>query len=146
VLFEPNAYHAISELGNDAVQWSVQSGQSIYSLLYSTETFTTEHPQVIERYLKALVKAEAFVRNDQEESKRIIAERFTYDNAYLAYIWPRFVFEVSLDEELLINMDDEARWAVENSLVPNKTIPNYFKLLYLEGLEKVRPQAIQVIY
>ncbi len=146
VVFEPNAYKAKKQLGANAVRWSVQSGQSIYSLLYTTGKFTRERPQVIERYLRAVVQAEQFVKNHEAEARTIIAARLKYDAAYINYIWPKFQFAATLDQELLLNMDDEARWTIENKLTSNSKLPNYLNFLYLPGLKAVKPEGITVIH
>ncbi len=145
VLFEPNAYRAGSLLGSNAVRWSVQSGQSIYALLYGTSKLTTQRPQVIKRYLQAAVQAEQFVKTHDAEARSIVAKRLGYDAAYIDYIWPKFNFTVSLDQELLLNMDDEARWAIENNLTTSTKPPNYLRMLYLPALEAVKPEGITII-
>jgi NitT/TauT family transport system substrate-binding protein len=145
VLFEPNAYQAKSRLGAQAVRWSVQSDQNIYSLLYSTSKLTTQRPQAIERYLRAVVRAERFVAGHDAQARMIIARRLNYDDDYLDYIWPKFNFTVSLDQELLLNMDDEARWVIENQLTASHKPPNYLRLMYLPGLEAVKPEGVTII-
>jgi NitT/TauT family transport system substrate-binding protein len=145
VLFEPNAYKALNRLGDQAINWSVQSGQSIYSLLYSTGTFVKANAPAIERYMKAVVAAEQFVKAENEKARQIVAARLGYDEAYINYIWPRFVFETSLEQELLLNMDDEARWAIANKLTTATTQPNYLRMLHLGGLQAAKPEAITIV-
>lgn len=145
VLFEPNAYQAKKQLGANAVRWSVQADQSIYSLLYSTSKYTTKHSETVERYLRAVVRAEDYMRNHKSESQSIVAQKLGYTQEYIEYIWPKFSFVASLDQELLLNMDDEARWAIENRLTTSLTVPNYLRLLYLPALDAVKPQGITVI-
>lgn len=145
VLFEPNAYLATKALGSNAVRWSVQSGQSIYSLLYSTGDFTRQQPQVIRRYLQATLMAETFISQHPARARQIIAGQLGYTQAYIDYIWPRFTFSMSLDEGLLINMNDEARWAIENHVTTAAAPPNYFNLIYFNGLQAVKPEGITII-
>jgi NitT/TauT family transport system substrate-binding protein len=146
VLFEPNAYKAQLRLAPNAVRWSVQSGNSIYSSLYSTGKFVAAHANVLERYMRALVEAENFVKNHNSQAQAIIAKRLNYNDDYINYIWPKFSFEARLDQELLLNMDDEARWAIENHIAPSQTPPNYLHLVYTKALEAVKPQGVTIIH
>jgi NitT/TauT family transport system substrate-binding protein len=146
VLFEPNAYTAELRLGERAVRWSVQSGQNLYSSLYTTGRFTRERPAVIERYMRAVVEAERFVKAHDSEARAIVAKRLKYDDTYVTFIWPKFKFEVSLDQELLLNMDDEARWVIEHHLTSSQRAPNYLRLVYFGGVEAAKPEGITIIH
>jgi NitT/TauT family transport system substrate-binding protein len=52
---------------------------------------------------------------------------------------------VTLPQALIIAMEDEARWRIENKLTDKTTVPNYLNFLYLDGLEAVSPEAVTVI-
>lgn len=145
VLFEPNAYNAKAKLGNQAVGWSVQSQQDLYSLLFTTGKFTIEQPDAIKRYLQALISAEEFIKSHDKQARTIVAKQLSYDG-YIDYIWPKHTFEVSLTQELLINMDDEARWAIKKKLTTATKEPNYLNMIYFNGLDAVKPDAVTMIH
>jgi NitT/TauT family transport system substrate-binding protein len=145
VLFEPNAYLAVQRLGDTAVRIPIQSGQEINSLLYSSGKLIRERPQAIERYLKAVVAAEEYVAQHNDEAKQLVGRRLKYDDAYIGYIWPQFSFVVSMEQELLLAMDDEAQWTIENKLTDAMQTPNYLRFIYLDGLETVKPSSITII-
>jgi len=44
------------------------------------------------------------------ETKAIIQRRLQYDDAYMATVWPENQFSLSLDQSLILAMEDEARW------------------------------------
>jgi NitT/TauT family transport system substrate-binding protein len=58
--------------------------------------------------------------------------------------WSKTRFRVRLDQDLLTLMEDEGRWAIKNKLVDAQTIPDYSTFLYLEGLRKIKPEAVGV--
>ena len=55
------------------------------------------------------------------------------------------VFVVSLPQALIIAMEDEARWRIENKLTDKTTVPNYLDFIYTDALEAVNPEAVTVI-
>ena len=59
--------------------------------------------------------------------------------------WDEFTFEISLDQSLLINIESEARWAINNNLTDATEVPNYLDYIYLDALEEVRPNAVTII-
>lgn len=145
VSFEPHIYKTKTVLGNKINVWSVQGDQNLYSLLYGTGKLTRERPEVIKRYLNSIVMAEEFISKNDYQARSIVARRLNYSEDFVNTIWPRFTFGVTLDQELLIAMDDQARWVIENGLVTSPKIPNYLRFIYLDGLETVKPEGVTII-
>jgi NitT/TauT family transport system substrate-binding protein len=66
-VFQPHPYAIKQRLGDRVVIWLAQSGQLTYFNIISTETWVTSHPEVIIRFLKALVQAENYVASHPDE-------------------------------------------------------------------------------
>jgi NitT/TauT family transport system substrate-binding protein len=45
----------------------------------------------------------------------------------------------------LIAFEDQARWRIDNNLTDATRVPNYLDYIYLDALEKVKPEAIGII-
>ncbi len=146
MLWDPYAYRLKTALGKNAMVWDGQGGQDYYVLLISTRPFTDAHPAAVEKLLRALVDAERFTETNPAESKRIIQKHFRYDNAYMARTWAQNSPKVCLTQDLLIHMEDEGRWVKRRGWVYSQGIPNYYALMYLDGLEKVNPDAVSIIH
>jgi NitT/TauT family transport system substrate-binding protein len=132
-------------LGANAVSWPAQSGQPFYFVLGAKEEFLTERPVAVERFLKALVQAEAFVNTHNEEAKEFIGQTFGYDHSYLDTIWPNHDFVVGLPQAMLGVLEDGARWRIENGLTDATEVPNFLDFLYMDGLEVAKPAAVTII-
>ena len=132
-------------LGANAVSWPAQSGQPFYFVLGAKEEFLTERPVAVERFLKALVQAEAFVNTHNEEAKEFIGQTFGYDHSYLDTIWPNHEFIVALPQAMLGVLEDQARWRIENGLTDATEVPNFLDFLYVDGLEVAKPAAVTII-
>jgi NitT/TauT family transport system substrate-binding protein len=145
VSFEPNVYNASKSLGTNSIRWSVQNQQPVEGLLFVTGQYVHEHPAALKRYMEAIIEAQAYLEMHNDAAKAFVAKHLGYDKAYIDYIWPKLSLDVSLDQDLLIYMEDEAQWAIENKLTTATTIPNYLQLIDFEPLESVRPESITVI-
>jgi NitT/TauT family transport system substrate-binding protein len=53
---------------------------------------------------------------------------------------------LTLPQALLLAMEDQARWMIENKLTSQTAIPNYFDYIYLDGLKAVKPEAVTIIH
>jgi ABC-type nitrate/sulfonate/bicarbonate transport system substrate-binding protein len=146
IMFEPFPSHAKKALGSDVVSWEGQSGQDFYFLLLSREQFIGAKPGVVERLLRAFVDAEDYLKGHEAEVQDIVERTLHLDHQYLPNLWPRLKFHVRLDQDMLVLMEDQARWLLQNKRVDAGKAPNYFTFLYLAGLEKIKPEAVGVTH
>jgi NitT/TauT family transport system substrate-binding protein len=133
-------------LGKNAIAWSAQPQRSVYSVSYTNSNFTKKHPEVITRYLTSLIEAEQFVKSQNIQAKNIMQQELQLSTPDIQDLWPKFSFAITLPQELLITMEDEARWMIENKLVSTTKIPNYLDFIYFKGLESVKPETITMIH
>ncbi len=146
VIFDPHAYNIQKKLGNSIIMWSAQGDQDTYALVYSTDSFIKAHPEIILRFLRSTVQAEIYTQKYPIESQKLISKILGYDNLYIRYIWLNFVFVHELGQELLLRMESQARWVIQNGLTPERTVPNYLNFIYFDGLKMTKPEAITAVY
>ncbi len=99
----------------------------------------------IKRLLHALRRADKFIEQHPEEARSIIAARSGMDLASTDEMWKDNEFDVTLDQQLVLALEDESRWAIKNGLVKNTKIPNYLNAIYLDGLASVDPKAVRIL-
>ena len=145
ITWDPNIYKIKNSLQENAVSWPGQSGQDFYFILVSRNAWLSAHPSEAERFLQALVQAEAYMSQSAVEAQALIQQRFNYDQVYMQYIWAKHDFLVALPQEIIIAMEDEARWMIENNLTDQTTVPNYLDFIYTAGLQAVNPEAVTII-
>jgi len=143
---QPYANSAKEGLGDNAVVWSIQSAQPLYTQAISTDEWITGHPELCSRFLKSLYEAEAFVINHPAEAKTIVKSQMNFSDTYLEAVWHQNQFSLSLDQSLILAMEGEARWLMSNNLTNATTIPNFLDYIYLDGLETVKPESVNIIH
>ena len=143
--WDPNVYRMRRELGDNAIGWAGQWWQQYYFVLVTTEQWLREHPAAARAFLEGVLASEQLAIDEPADSKTRIARRFGYDSAYIEYSWPRHDFRVELPQALLLAMEDQARWRIENGLSPAGELPNYLSTLAVEPLATLRSQAVTVI-
>jgi len=143
--WEPHVSQMTDLLQGDAVVWDGQSGQDFYFLLLTREEWLKEHTSAAKRFMRALVQAEEYTKENNELASQIISEHFQVDAQDMQVFWPNHRFDVALPQALLIAMEDEARWRIENNLTAATEIPSYLDYVYLDALEEVKPEVITII-
>ncbi|MEK7103149.1 MAG: NrtA/SsuA/CpmA family ABC transporter substrate-binding protein [Patescibacteria group bacterium] len=137
VTFEPHAYKLEQSMGDNLVVWSAQGDQRALGLVYSTSEFVNNNPDVVEKYLRSLVDAKQYLDIHPDETRSLIAQYLRYSDDYITHIWPKFNFEISLGQELVLTMESQARWAINNKLTTQEKVPNYLNFIYFPALDAV---------
>ncbi|HYF05590.1 MAG TPA: ABC transporter substrate-binding protein [Patescibacteria group bacterium] len=133
------------KMGDKLISWSIQDSWKVFALAYTTSEYIQAHPGVIEKYLRALKRAEEYVQDHNMEAKKMIMDLLQFDQEFWDSTWPKHKYSLGYDQELLVIMEDEARWVIENKLTNRSTVPNYLHVLNFEGLQKVKPESIKII-
>jgi NitT/TauT family transport system substrate-binding protein len=145
VTAQPHANAAIDALGAKAVVWSAQSNQPMYALVVATDGWIKAHPALVNKFLKSLAQAEEYVIRNPAEAKTILQKRLNLDAAYMETVWSQNQYGLSLDQSLILAMEDEARWMIGNGLTSEKEVPDFLNYIYTSGLEAVKPEAVRII-
>lgn len=145
IAWQPNARSIEDRLGNGIVKWPAQSEQATYCSVISTDAWIAAHPELADRFLNSLAQAEAYLIRRPAEARAIVQKRLKYEDAYIATIWPEHQFSLSLDQSLILALEDEARWMINNALTDEKKTPDFLDYIYVAGLEEIKPEAVNII-
>ena len=113
--------------------------------IVATQEYISRNPGKVIKMLRALVKAEEFVSRNPTEAQKIVADFNHMDMDMLREIWAVASFGVTLDQSLVLALEDESRWAMNSGLIDKRKVPDYLDFLYLDGLLSVRPEAVRIL-
>ena len=140
-----NIFQIKKRLGPKAVSWPAQGDQDIYFILISKDKWIMSHSSAAERFLKALVEAEEYVKTNPVKTQNFVQQKFNYEASYLQAVWPKHNFNIRLPQAMIIAMEDQARWRIDNKLTDKTKVPNYLDYIYFDGIMAAKPQAITII-
>jgi NitT/TauT family transport system substrate-binding protein len=145
VVYPPYIDQIQDRLGVRAVVWPIQNNQPGYSLLFGTGDWVGKHPQQVNRFLKALTQAEEYYAVHPDQAKSIVQKKLKYDDATMEAQWFGNHFSLSLDQSLILALEDESRWMIENQMTSETQVPDFLSHIYLDGLSAVKPDAVNII-
>ena len=134
-----------NQLPNDTVVWSVQSNQLLDMIVSGRNDWIMQHPDLVTRFLKSLVKAEDYSVNHVAEAQSIVQRRLNITSSVIREKWSRHQFSLSLDQSLILAMQDESRWMIQTNLTNSTIIPNFVNYINVNGLESVKPDSVNII-
>ncbi len=145
-LFEPHVTQAASSLGDDALIFSEPELYYKKGLIVTNATFIEKNPESVVGVLRGLKRAEEFVAQNAALAAQILAKRLSISEAEVHSAWNQAYLEVTLDQVLLLTMENEARWALENRYTHATVMPNFLDYMYFDGLESIDPDAVSIIH
>ncbi len=133
------------KMDGNVLIWPAQSSQSTYGLIISSPGWVAEHPEPAGRFLKSLVQAEGYFIHHPQEAKSIVQKSLGLDAPYVETVWPRNQYSVSLDQSLILSMEDEARWMINNDLTTEKQVPDFLNYVDESYLKAIKPESVNII-
>ncbi|MBI4619983.1 MAG: ABC transporter substrate-binding protein [Desulfobacterales bacterium] len=143
--WNPHVIRLQKELGAKGLTFY---GEGIYTETFNitaAQDFVHKNPETIKRVLSSLIRAVEFIRENPDKARRIISNYIKMDEAMIGELWGIYHFGVTLDQSLLITLEDQARWAIKNKLTDKTEVPNYLNFIYQDGLKAVKPEAVTII-
>ena len=144
-LFSPDFAKAQNALGSQIAR--VQ-GEDIFAfrlLLVGKQEYLRTHQAELRQFIAALEDANAFIRDKPAQARTIIAKSMDMDQALLVNSFHSNDFQVSLDQTLLLALDDKTRWAVKQRMVTSAIHPNYLDFIWPGPLASVRADGVRII-
>ena len=143
---EPYVSQAAKLLGGNSVVFT-EPGLYVKTLnVVVRNSFIKERPDTIKKLLRALLRAEEFARKEPDQAMKIVSNRLKLGQSEMAALRPDLDLRVSLDQRLLVSLEDQARWAIKNKLTDRTATPNYLNFIYPDGLKAVRPEGVTLIH
>ena len=136
--WEPHVANARKALGENAV---LLDTKGIYSETFNivvTRQYLDTNGPLVQKFLRALLDAEAWLKTNPDEAITTIAEIVGMKRDELAAIWPDYVYRVRIDDQLLGILKLHATWRLESgNHPPGATMPDFTKVLALEPLRGI---------
>jgi NitT/TauT family transport system substrate-binding protein len=93
----------------------------------------------------ALMRATNEILADPEGCARELAPRVGLPADKLLQVWKQTTFDVTLDQSLLLNLEQQARWAMANGLTDQKEVPNFLIGINSQALRSIDPENVTLV-
>jgi ABC-type nitrate/sulfonate/bicarbonate transport system substrate-binding protein len=144
VVFQPYLARLEVEMGE---RMKVFHGPEVYAfrfLLVGKPSYIDSHPREIQRVLRAVSEAARFIRVDPSTARRAVGDVVKVEDAIMARLFDPDDYVITLDQAMLLALDDQTRWAMTNGLAPAGPLPNYLNFMRYRDLEVAIPGAVRV--
>jgi ABC-type nitrate/sulfonate/bicarbonate transport system substrate-binding protein len=143
--WEPLSFNIEKRLDENAVTWPGQEGQDLNWLSVSREDVLQKKRPALEKLEKALSQAAHFAGKNPQAVKEIVSQRTKIPLADLQASKFSLNYGLFLDQALLLAMEDQARWMIQNGLSNQKQVPYFLDYIDADILLKINPRAVRLV-
>jgi NitT/TauT family transport system substrate-binding protein len=121
-IWEPIASTAALLLGGDAVVFASPRVYTQYFNLVAARATIAARQADIQRLLRALIRAQDFIRSDPQAARALLTARLHLPAAIVAAVVDNQDYRVRLDQSLVTTLQSEARWAARRAGAAHATV------------------------
>jgi NitT/TauT family transport system substrate-binding protein len=140
--FETYAFEAKKQLGANVIAWDSQNEMAYHWFLAFRESLVPS-PEPLKRLFKALIRAEAFAVDHEEEAKRIISQKWDFDPAFMQQFWSGTRLDISFSQSIVTALQNYTRW-YQSKVDPSAVLPDVIDFLHTSVLDAVAPESVTI--
>lgn len=122
---EPFTTEAKELLGKNAMVFEEPGLHSQLQVVVARERLLREHPDVVVKVLRALIKASDLTNQRPGQAKAVMASWLGISIDKADQLWPVWEARVTLDQHLLTTLETTGKWAIQQNLVTRQELPAY---------------------
>ncbi len=142
-IWEPYATVLEEKLGDNAV---ILHDPGLYTMtwnLVSRWETAINGPEQVTKFLRAIIRANRFIADQPVRSRNMISGYLEETRCDREEKWEHFTFTTELDQSLILNLEDQARW-MNGKAEGRKGMPNYLDMIFSGALKSVKPEAVTI--
>ncbi|KJS32355.1 MAG: hypothetical protein VR64_07535 [Desulfatitalea sp. BRH_c12] len=140
--FETYAFEAEKHFGDTIVLWDSQNNLA-YHWFLAVKAHLLQSPEPLKRLFRALIKAEDFARGNQEETKRIVSQKWNFEPSFVQQFWWRTRMSVSFGQSIVTSLQNYTRWQMKKA-GESAEPPDVINFLHPGLLKEVDPSLVTI--
>jgi NitT/TauT family transport system substrate-binding protein len=113
--------------------------------MVTTQELSQKYPESIKKILRAVIRANRFIAESPDETHAVSSKNIGTSGPLFENEWENYRFTVLLDQSLILNLEDQARWMIKKEAGGTRKAPNMMNIIYADALKAVQPQAVRII-
>ena len=142
--WNPNLYNTQQAFADNEIITFSSDVYTEISVLAGRRDFVVERKGAMEKLVRAVVRAEEFLQDNEAEARDIVIRRLpNQPESTVRGVWDAFHAEAKLDNVLLTVLRQEGQWLKDRGIVEGAT-PDFTNVIFTDYLESIRPESVTV--
>ncbi len=144
--WSPILDRAARDLGDNAIRFAGKDLFQYTSIFAKLATYVRANAETMNKLVQALDRADRFVATHRAEARAIVEQATGAGYGPNDERWADYDLRLTLEQRLLITLEDEARWAIKHRFVQKAEVPNFLGFIYFDAMAAVKPEALTIIH
>lgn len=143
--WSPYKLMLLEKLGKEAV---ILTDPALYLQtlnVVTTQEFARNNGERIAKFIRGIERANNFIRRNPRASLSIMSKNLGTDSVLYRKEWSDYSFVTQLNQSLLLNLEDQARWMIEQDAGSWRETPDFMDFIDAGPLKAVAPEAVDII-
>ena len=144
VVWEPHATNLLYYPEELAVELPTRLTYSTMWLVVVLDRYSEENPEVVSAYLRSLLKAQKYIRENPQWAVQLLSERTGVHLEVVTKAMRQIDYELSLSERTLSLLKEQKNWMIYNGYTASSD-RSVIELINFRFMEEVYPEGITLI-
>ena len=137
--WEPHIANGKKAMGEQVTQPDTKGVYSETFNIVVTQPYLAANPQTVEKFLAALIDAEAWLKAHRDQAADIIAKTVGMKPEDMRALWNDYVYRVQIGAKQMDALKTHAQWRLDTNNHPPgvTTVPDFSKVVFPDILRKL---------
>jgi len=143
VPWEPFAFNSAQLLGKDI---KIHDTKSLNTLSFNLLSLKADKI-VVEKakcIIEGLAVAIDYIASHPEKAKKIVIDELQLSSEFIEWVWPDYIFKLSLNQSLILSLKSQVIWAVATQMTEHAELPSVENFIDSRAMLQVDPGAVNI--
>lgn len=119
----------------------------IYSLtfnLLAKKATLKNQPDKASCLLRSLSEAIDYISVNPKKAQKILKDKLNLGQDFIDWVWPDYLFILSLNKSLILSMKSQSKWQIENGTFEKHPNPDFLSYIDSAHLRTINPSAVRL--
>jgi len=143
VPWEPFAFNSAQLLDKDI---KIHDTKSLNTLSFNLLSLKADKI-VVEKakcIIEGLAVAIDYIASHPEKAKKIVIDELQLSSEFIEWVWPDYIFKLSLNQSLILSLKSQVIWAVATQMTEHAELPSVENFIDSRAMLQVDPGAVNI--
>lgn len=143
--WEPYILLAKMELDSNWIEFTSNKLIPSSWVFVARRNYVDENPEIVKKFLQSILTGTQFVNEHKDQALNIHSQLVDVNRDHIKELLYRQTYNLSLKQELILDLEAQARWLIDFNYVNDSIIPYFLSNIHVDALKEIVPDQVTFI-